>query len=328
MKKYNLAIVGATGMVGNKFIQILEERKLPVENYYLFASSRSAGKTVTLLGKDYTIIELIPENIVGKKIDFAIFSAGGSVSKEFAPLFVKEGAVVIDNSSYWRMDKDVPLIVPEVNGEVAFNNKGIIANPNCSTTQAVVPLKALHDAYKIKRVVFSTYQAVSGAGVQGYNDLANGTTNKFIYPIKNNLIPHIDVFLPNGYTKEEWKMIEETKKILNDYSIKITATTVRVPVFHGHSESVNVEFEKPCTLDGIREALKNMPGVIVLDKPNENLYPMPIYAEDKDDIFVGRIRLDDTVKSGCNIWIVSDNIRKGAATNTIQIAEYMMKHTK
>lgn len=328
MKKYNLAIVGATGMVGNKFLQVLEEKKLPVENYYLFASARSAGTKINLLGKELTVIELTPENIKGKNIDFALFSAGGTISKEYAPLFVKEGAIVIDNSSCWRMEKDVPLVVPEVNGEEAFNNKGIIANPNCSTIQAVVPLKALHDKYKIKRVIFSTYQAVSGAGVQGYNDLANGTMNKFIYPIKNNLIPHIDTFLPNGYTKEEWKMIEETKKILNDYSIKVTATTVRVPVFHGHSESVNLEFEKPCTLEGIKEALENMPGIIVLDNTAENLYPMPIYAEDKDEIFVGRIRIDDTVASGCNLWVVADNIRKGAATNTIQIAEYMMKHAK
>ena len=328
MKKFYLAIVGATGMVGNKFLQVLEEKKLPVENYYLFASARSAGTKINLLGKELTVIELTPENIKGKNIDFALFSAGGTISKEYAPLFVKECAIVIDNSSCWRMEKDVPLVVPEVNGEEAFNNKGIIANPNCSTIQAVVPLKALHDKYKIKRVIFSTYQAVSGAGLQGYNDLANGTMNKFIYPIKNNLIPHIDTFLPNGYTKEEWKMIEETKKILNDYSIKVTATTVRVPVFHGHSESVNLEFEKPCTLEGIKEALENMPGIIVLDNTAENLYPMPIYAEDKDEIFVGRIRIDDTVASGCNLWVVADNIRKGAATNTIQIAEYMIKHAK
>ncbi|HHX48855.1 MAG TPA: aspartate-semialdehyde dehydrogenase [Clostridiales bacterium] len=328
MKKYNLAIVGATGMVGNKFLQVLEERKLPVENFYLFASAKSAGKKIDFLGKEHTVIELTPENIKGKNIDFALFSAGGAISKEYAPLFVKEGATVIDNSSCWRMDKNVPLVVPEVNGEEAFNNKGIISNPNCSTIQAVVPLKALHDKYKIKRVVFSTYQAVSGAGLQGYKDLENGTTNKFIYPIKNNVIPHIDSFLPNGYTKEELKMIEETKKILNDYSLKITATTVRVPVFHGHSESVNIEFEKPCTLSGIKEALKNMPGVVVIDDTDKNEYPMPIYAEDKDEIFVGRIRLDDTVESGCNLWIVSDNIRKGAATNTVQIAEYMMKHNK
>lgn len=212
MKKYNLAIVGATGMVGNKFLQVLEERKLPVENFYLFASAKSAGKKIDFLGKEHTVIELTPENIKGKNIDFALFSAGGAISKEYAPLFVKEGATVIDNSSCWRMDKNVPLVVPEVNGEEAFNNKGIISNPNCSTIQAVVPLKALHDKYKIKRVVFSTYQAVSGAGLQGYKDLENGTTNKFIYPIKNNVIPHIDSFLPNGYTKEELKMIEETKK--------------------------------------------------------------------------------------------------------------------
>lgn len=328
MKKYNLAVVGATGMVGSKFLQVLEERNLPVENYYLFASAKSAGKKIELLGKQYEVIELTPENIKGKNIDFALFSAGGAISKEYAPLFVKEGAIVIDNSSTWRMDKDVPLVVPEVNGEEAFNNKGIISNPNCSTIQAIVPLKALHDKYKIKRVIFSTYQAVSGAGVNGYNDLANGTTNKFSYPIKNNLIPQIDVFMPNGYTKEEIKMIDETKKILNDYTLKITATTVRVPVFHGHSESINVEFEKPCTLEGIKETLANMPGVVVVDDITNNKYPMPIYAEDKDDIFVGRIRIDDTVESGCNLWVVADNIRKGAATNTVQIAEYMMSHKK
>ncbi len=326
MKTYNIAVVGATGMVGNKFLEVLSERKLPVENYYLFASSKSAGKEIDFMGKKHTIIELTPENIKGKNIDIALFSAGGGVSKEFAPLFAEMGTVVIDNSSQWRMYKDVPLVVPEVNGMAALEHKGIIANPNCSTIQAMLPLKALHDKYTIKRVVYSTYQAVSGAGVKGYNDLKNGTTEKFPYPIAYNLIPQIDVFLPNGYTKEEEKMINETKKILNDYSIKVTATTVRVPVFHGHSESINLEFVKPCTLEGIKEALTNMENVIVVDDIENGKYPMPIYAENHDEVYVGRIRLDDTVESGCNLWCVADNIRKGAATNAVQIAEFLIAH--
>ena len=224
------------------------------------------------------------------------------------------------------MDENVPLVVPEVNGMAALEHKGIIANPNCSTIQAMLPLKALHDKYTIKRVIYSTYQAVSGAGVKGYNDLKNGTTEKFPYPIAYNLIPQIDVFLPNGYTKEEEKMIKETKKILNDYTIKVTATTVRVPVFHGHSESINIEFEKPCTLEGIKEALTNMQNIVVVDDIENGKYPMPIYAENHDEVYVGRIRLDDTVESGCNIWCVADNIRKGAATNAVQIAEFLIAH--
>lgn len=326
MKTYNIAVVGATGMVGNKFLEVLSERKLPVENYYLFASSKSAGKEIDFMGKKHTIIELTPENIKGKNIDIALFSAGGGVSKEFAPLFAEMGTVVIDNSSQWRMYKDVPLVVPEVNGMAALEHKGIIANPNCSTIQAMLPLKALHDKYTIKRVVYSTYQAVSGAGVKGYNDLKNGTTEKFPYPIAYNILPQIDVFLPNGYTKEEDKMIQETKKILNDYSIKVTATTVRVPVFHGHSESINLEFVKPCTLEGIKEALTNMENVVVVDDIENGKYPMPIYAENHDEVYVGRIRLDDTVESGCNLWCVADNIRKGAATNAVQIAEFLIAH--
>ncbi|HOK81234.1 MAG: aspartate-semialdehyde dehydrogenase [Clostridiales bacterium] len=328
MKHYNLAVVGATGMVGNKFLQVLEERKLPIENYYLFASAKSAGKVVNFMGKDHTVIELKPENIVDKKIDFAIFSAGASVSKIYAPIFAEHGAIVVDNSSQWRMDPEVPLVVPEVNGDAALNNKGIIANPNCSTIQAVVALKPLYDKYGIKRIVYSTYQAVSGAGVQGYDDLRNGINGeapkKFPYPIFGNVIPHIDVFMPSGYTKEEEKMINETRKILNDYDLKITATTVRVPVFHGHSESINIEFKKPCTLEGIREALENAPGVIVMDDTANLKYPMPIYAEDHDEVYIGRIRLDFSVDSGCNLWVVADNIRKGAATNTIQIVEYLI----
>lgn len=326
MKSYVMAVVGATGMVGSKFLQVLEERKLPVSKYYLFASKKSAGKKVTFMGEEHTIIELTPENIKGKGIEIALFSAGGAVSKEFAPQFVDIGAVVIDNSSQWRMYDDVPLVVPEVNGEAALANKGIIANPNCSTIQAVVALKPLYDKYGIKRIVYSTYQAVSGAGVAGYNDLRDGTTTKFPYPIRGNVIPHIDVFLPNGYTKEEEKMIKETRKILGDNTLKVTATTVRVPVFHGHSESINVEFLKPCTLEGIKEALASMENVVIVDDVANLKYPMPIDAEDHDEVYVGRIRLDDTVESGCNLWVVADNIRKGAATNAVQIAEYLIAH--
>ncbi len=328
MKQYNVAVVGATGMVGNKFLQVLSEKKLPVANYYLFASKKSAGKQVDFLGKTYTVIELTKENILDKKIDFALFSAGGSTSKEFAPVFAENGTVVIDNSSQWRMDPDVPLVVPEVNPSAIAAHHNIIANPNCSTIQAVVALKPLHEKFGIKRVVYSTYQAVSGAGVAGYNDLVSqakeGETTKFPYPIFGNCIPHIDVFLPNGYTKEEEKMINETKKILDDYDMKITATTVRVPVRFGHSESINVEFKKPCTLEEIREALAQQKGIVIVDDVAQNKYPMPLYAEDRDEVFVGRIRLDDTVESGCNLWVVADNIRKGAATNAVQILEYMI----
>jgi aspartate-semialdehyde dehydrogenase len=329
MKKYNLALVGATGMVGRKMMQVLEERNLPIENVYLFASARSAGQKITLLGKECTVIELNEANVAKFKIDYAIFSAGGTISKLFAPIFAANGATVIDNSSYWRTDNDVPLVVPEVNGADALKHKGIIANPNCSTIQAVVALKPLYDKFGIKRIIYSTYQAVSGAGVEGFDDLKNGAQgiapSKFPYPIYANLIPQIDVFLDNGYTKEEEKMIFETKKIFNDFNLKVTATTVRVPVFHGHSESINVEFVKPCTLQGIKDALANASGVTVLDDTANRKYPMPLFAEDTDDVYVGRIRLDDTVESGCNLWVVSDNIRKGAATNTVQIAEYLMR---
>lgn len=326
MKQYVMAVVGATGMVGSKFLEVLEERKLPVSKYYLFASAKSAGKEIEFMGEKHTIIELTPENIKGKGINVALFSAGGSISKEYAPQFVEIGATVIDNSSQWRMYDDVPLVVPEVNGEAALTNKGIIANPNCSTIQAMVALKPLQDKYGLKRVIYSTYQAVSGAGVAGFNDLKDGTTNKFPYQIKGNLIPHIDVFLDNGYTKEEEKMIKETKKILNDYSIKVTATTVRVPVAHGHSESINIEFNSPCTLEGIIDAFNGMQGLVVVDDVKNLKYPMPLYAENTDEVYVGRIRIDDTVESGCNIWVVADNIRKGAATNAVQIAEYLIAH--
>jgi len=325
MKKYNVAVVGATGMVGRKFLEVLTEKQLPVENYYLFASAKSAGKTIDFMGKPHQIIELAEKNLEGKNIDIALFSAGGDVSKEFAPIFAKHGILVVDNSSAWRRDPLVPLVVPECNAEDIKWHNNIIANPNCSTIQAMVVLKPLHEKFKIKRVIYSTYQAVSGAGVRGYDDLKNGINGeppkKFPYPIFGNCIPHIDVFMDNGYTKEEDKMIFETKKILNDQSIKVTATCVRVPVYFGHSESINLEFEKPCTVEEVKAVLANAEGVIIQDDVKNNVYPMAITAENKNEVFVGRIRKDDTVESGINLWCVADNIRKGAATNAVQIAE-------
>lgn len=325
MKKYNVAVVGATGMVGRKMLEVLSEKNLPVENYYLFASSKSAGSKIDFMGKEHTVIELTEENIKSHKIDIAFFSAGGDTSKAFAPIFADCGTLVIDNSNAWRRDVNVPLVVPECNAKDILWHKNIIANPNCSTIQAVVMLKPLHEAFGIKRIIYSTYQAVSGAGVKGFNDLKGGICGekpqKFPYPIFGNCLPHIDVFLDNGYTKEEDKMIFETKKILNDQDIKITATCVRVPVYYGHSESINVEFKKPCTLEQIRQVLANAEGVVLQDDGANGVYPMPITAENKNEVFVGRIRIDDTVESGANFWCVADNIRKGAATNAIQIAE-------
>ena len=325
MKKYNVAVVGATGMVGRKFLQVLEERRFPVNEYFLFASAKSAGKKVSFMGKEYEIIELTPDSIKGKNIDIALFSAGAGTSKTFAPLFAEEGAVVIDNSSQWRMDPNVPLVVPEVNPQDIDKHKGIIANPNCSTIQAVVALKPLYDKYGIRRIVYSTYQAVSGAGLGGYEDLKNGIhaepPKKFPYPIFGNCIPHIDVFLDNGYTKEEMKMINETRKILGDDSLRITATTVRVPVYYGHSESINVELASPYDLSELRDVLAHGKGIVVVDDPKNLKYPMALDCEDHDEVYVGRIRRDDSVENGLNIWVVADNIRKGAATNAVQIAE-------
>ena len=331
MKKFNVAVVGATGMVGNKFLEVLTERQLPVENYYLFASARSAGKQIDFMGKPHTVIELTEENVMALKgkVDFALFSAGAGTSAKFAPVFVEAGAVVVDNSSQWRMYDDVPLVVPEVNPEDVKWNKGIIANPNCSTIQAVVALKPLYDRFGIKRIVYSTYQAVSGAGVAGYNDLKNGIAGeapkKFPHPIAGNCLPHIDVFLDNGYTKEEQKMIDETRKILSLPELPVTATTVRVPVFHGHSESINVEFERPFELDALRALLEKAPGLVVMDDPARELYPMAITAADTDPVYVGRIRRDFSVQNGINFWCVADNIRKGAATNAVQIAEELIR---
>ena len=327
-KKYNVAVVGATGLVGQTFLKVLKERNFPVENLYLYASARSAGKVVNWGGKEYTVIELKDENIK-EDIDVALFSAGGGISKEFAPKFRDKGAVVVDNSSAWRMDKDIPLVVPEANPEALKNHRGIIANPNCSTIQVMPILKVLQDKYGLKRVIYSTYQAVAGAGKKGLDDLENNLQGKpstnFPHQIAFNALPHIDVFLENGYTKEEEKMINETKKILNLPDLKVTATCVRIPVKFGHGVSVNVELEKPFELEDVIKAFEEKEGVIVQNDGKNKVYPMPITAQDTDEVYVGRIRRDDTVDNGLNLWVVADNIRKGAATNTIQIAETLIK---
>lgn len=328
MKKYNVAIVGATGLVGRTFLKVLKERNFPVEKLYLYASARSAGKTVNFVGKDYTVIELKDENIKDD-IDVALFSAGGSMSKEYALKFKAKGAIVIDNSSAWRMEKDIPLVVPEANPEALDGHNGIIANPNCSTIQVMPVLKVLADKYGLKRVVYSTYQAVAGSGQKGIDDLeANlkGEPSKnYPHQIAFNLLPHIDSFLDNGYTKEEMKMVEETRKILGLPDLKVTATCVRVPVKMGHAVSVNVELEKSFDLKDVFKAFEEKEGVIVKDNVSKNVYPMPIEAEDTDEVYVGRIRRDESVENGLNLWVVADNIRKGAATNTIQIAETLIK---
>ena len=350
MKKIRMAIVGATGLVGRTALKVLEEKNLPVDEYVLFASSKSAGKKLKFMGRDYIVQELNDLSF-DSGFDYAIFSAGGATSKKYAPIAASKGCIVVDNSSTFRMDDDVPLVVPEVNPEEIINNHGIIANPNCSTIQAVVPLKPLDDKYIIKRIVYSTYQAVSGAGRKGVIDLENGIKNyltnkeyekdsteeifdfkdnsnyelaKFDYPIFSNCLPQIDVFLDNGYTKEEEKMINETRKILKKPNLRITATTVRVPVFNCHSESINVEFEKDFDLKELVKTLKDAPGVIIQDDPNNLVYPLAINASGHDEVFVGRIRRDDSVKSGINFWVVADNIRKGAASNAIQIVEKLI----
>ncbi|MDF2520755.1 MAG: aspartate-semialdehyde dehydrogenase [Clostridia bacterium] len=328
MKKVNVAVVGATGMVGRMMLKILEERNFPIDKFYVFASKKSAGSEIEFKGMKYPVEELT-ENSFDRDIDIALFSAGGDTSLKFAPIAASKGVVVIDNSSAWRMNKEVPLVVPEVNPEDVKWHKGIIANPNCSTIQAVVALKPLHDKYGIKRIVYSTYQAVSGSGVKGVSDLEEGlkgNPNKFYaHPIANNCLPHIDVFMENGYTKEEIKMIDETKKILNDQSLKVTATTVRVPVFNSHSESVNVEFKNDFKLNELVDLLKNSPGIIIEDDVKNNVYPLAINASGKNEVFLGRIRRDESIDYGINMWVVADNIRKGAATNAVQIAELLIK---
>ena len=330
MKKVNVALVGATGMVGRTFIKVLEERNFPIDNIYLFSSAKSAGTTVNLFGKDVIVEELNENSFDNKNIQIALFSAGGSISAKYAPIAASKGVIVVDNSSHWRMNPEVPLVVPEVNPEAVKDHNGIIANPNCSTIQAMVPLKPLHDKYGLKRVVYSTYQAVSGSGVRGVQDLEDGIQGKpntfYPHPIAFNCLPHIDVFEDNGYTKEEMKMIDETLKILNDYDIKVTATTVRVPVRGAHSESINLEFDKSFELEDVFNTLKNTEGIVVVDNPANNEYPLAINAEGHDEVYVGRIRRDFSVDNGVNMWVVADNIRKGAATNAVQIAELLLKY--
>ncbi len=323
-----VAVVGATGLVGSKMLQVLEERNFPVTELLPVASERSIGKLIQFKGQSYPIVSMAAA--VAQRPDVAIFSAGGSVSKEWAPHFAEAGTIVIDNSSAWRMDPDKPLVVPEVNAGVLTSADKIIANPNCSTIQMVVALKPLHDRYRIKRIVVSTYQSVTGTGVKAVTQLMNeraGKEGERAYPhtIDMNLIPHIDVFTENGYTKEEMKMVNETRKIMGDDSIRVTATTVRVPVIGGHSESINVEFEHDFNLAELRSLLERAPGVVVVDNVAESNYPMPLMAHDKDDVFVGRLRRDESQPNTLNMWVVSDNLRKGAATNAIQIAEYLLE---
>ena len=308
-----VAVVGATGVVGRMMIKVLEQRNFPLDELVLFASKSSAGKEMEFRGRKIKVRELNAENIKSANVDYALFSAGSDVSRDFAPVFAECGAVAIDNSRYWRMDPKVPLVVPEVNPEAAFAHNGIIANPNCSTIQAVVALKPLHDAFKIKRIVYTTYQAVSGAGRQGLEDLKSGLEGlppkKFPHPIANNIRPHTDTF--------------DARKILGDDSLKITATTARVPVYYGHSESINIEFFKPVTRESALEVLKNADGIVLCDDVSKNVYPMPLDCEGTDEVYVGRVRRDFSVDSGLNIWVVADNIRKGAASNTVQIAELL-----
>jgi len=323
-----IAVVGATGLVGTKMLQVLEERNFPVKELIPVASERSIGKEVMFAGKVYKVVSY--EDAIAMKPDIALFSAGGTTSLELAPLFAKAGITVIDNSSAWRMNKNNKLIVPEVNGNVLNAEDKIIANPNCSTIQMVMVLKPLHDAYKIKRVVVSTYQSVTGTGVKAVNQLQNERNNiegEKVYPYKidMNLIPQIDVFTDNGYTKEEMKMVNETKKIMQDDTILVTATCVRLPVMGGHSESVNIEFENEFEMTEVVKLLNDFDGVTVVDDISNLQYPMPLEAHDKDDVFVGRIRRDETQPNTLNCWIVSDNLRKGAATNAVQIAEYLIK---
>lgn len=331
MENYKLALVGATGLVGVTARKVLEEKKLPISEYAFFSSNKSAGTKINFLGKEYTVREL-KEDSFDEGFDFAIFSAGGETSKKYSPIAASKGCIVVDNSSAFRMDENVPLVVPEVNSDDIKSNNGIIANPNCSTIQAVVALKPLDDKYKIKRIVYSTYQAVSGAGKSGVDDLENGlkgfAPKKFPYPIVNNCLPHIDVFEENGYTKEEIKMINETRKILGKPNLKITATTVRVPVINSHSESINVEFENDFNLEELKDLLKNSPGIVIQDDPKNNIYPLALNASGSDEVYVGRIRRDDSVDFGINMWVVSDNIRKGAASNAVQIVEKLIEFNK
>ncbi|MFQ5442378.1 MAG: aspartate-semialdehyde dehydrogenase [Thermodesulfobacteriota bacterium] len=334
-KNYNVAVAGATGMVGQEFLKVLEEREFPLGRLTLLASSKSAGKTLEFKGGELPVKDLDGEDFEG--VDIGLFSPGASVSAVYAPKAAGAGAIVIDNTSRFRMDPEVPLVVPEVNPEAIarYGNKNIIANPNCSTIQLVVALKPIHDRFRIKRVVVSTYQSVSGAGREAMDELSDEVRGLFnMKPVENkvfphqiafNCLPHIDSFLSDGYTKEEMKMVNETRKILGDDNIGVTATTVRVPVFVSHSEAVNIETEKAISPEEVREVLEGAPGVLVADDPAKNLYPTAVDASERDEVFVGRIRRDSTVENGVNIWVVSDNLRKGAALNAVQIAEILVR---
>jgi len=322
-----VAVVGATGLVGTKMLQVLAERNFPVTELLPVASAKSVGKEIDFKGKKYKVVSM--EDAIAAKPDVALFSAGGSTSLEWAPKFADAGITVIDNSSAWRMDPSKKLVVPEVNAEILTKEDKIIANPNCSTIQMVVALQPLHKRYKITRVVVSTYQSVTGTGVKAVDQLMNERNKEdgpmaYKYPIDLNVIPQIDVFLDNGYTKEEMKMVNETKKIMQDESIRLTSTTVRIPVMGGHSEAVNVEFENDYELEEVKQLLAESPGITLQDNIQEQIYPMPLWAHEKDDVFVGRLRRDESQPNTLNMWIVSDNLRKGAATNAIQIAEYLM----
>ena len=328
MKDIHLGIFGATGLVGQTMLSILEEKNLPIKELSCFASERSAGTVIPFRGKDITIQALTKENIKNSSINVALSALDSDLAKEFVPYAAELGVLVIDNSSAFRMDKDIPLVVPEVNGELIGKTGNIIANPNCSTIQSVIPLKAIYDAFGIKRVIFSTYQSTSGSGVSGLKDLEEGIKGNpptfYPHPIAYNLIPHIDDFLDNGYTKEEMKMVNETKKILHDDTIGITATAVRVPVRHSHSVSINVETKKPFTMEEVRQVLEEFPGLIVEDDVKNLVYPMTVNTEGKDEVYVGRIRRDESIENGINLWCTADNVRKGAALITIQILEKYM----
>lgn len=321
----NVAIVGATGVVGEMFLRVLEEKKLNIDKYTLFASKRSAGKKVRFMQKDYIVKELTEDSFKNEKFNYALFSVGASTSEKYAKIAAQNGCIVIDNSSYFRMDNTVPLIVPQVNMKDAYEHFNIIANPNCSTIQAVLPLKILDDKYKIKRVIYSTYQAVSGAGKKGIDDLIYNKAEKFPYPIVNNCLPQIDIFLENGYTKEELKMIEETRKILRKPKLPITATCVRVPVLNCHAESINVELEYDFKIDDIKKVLNNSDGIIVMDDPKRQIYPINTFVSGTDEVYIGRIRRDYSVENGINFWCVADNIRKGAASNAVEILENLIE---
>lgn len=322
MKKYKIGLVGATGLVGLTILELLEERNFPLEKLYLFSSARSAGQELGFRGEKLKVEELTRSSF-DRELDLVFFAAGGAISKEYIPLALEKGLIAIDNSSVYRMDEDVALVVPEINPQDARGSK-LIANPNCSTTQSVLAIKPILDKYGVKRIVYSSYQAVSGSGLGGLRDLEEGGADFYPYQIKDNVLPHIDDFLPSGYTKEEDKMIQETRKIFGKPDLRVTATTARVPVSHGHSVSINLELERDFNLEELRKELEAFPSLVLLDKPQENIYPQALDSVGRDEVFVGRLRRDDSLEFGLNLWVVADNLRKGAATNAVQIAELVL----